>query len=135
MNPEPKSVPCDAQLRVLVAEDGLVNRHLAERLLQDEGFDVTTAENGQLAVAELDQRRFDLVLMDVDMPVMDGLTATREIRERERARGTRTRIVALTSNPNREQCLAAGMDAFLAKPLRLGALRELLGDVLDGSAA
>jgi CheY-like chemotaxis protein len=135
MTLEIHSNPLNTQFRVLVAEDGLVNRHLAERLLQREGCEVITAENGELAVNELDNQRFDLVLMDVEMPVMDGLAATRTIRERERQTGNHTPIVALTSNTNREQCIAAGMDAFLSKPLRLGALREVLGDVLDGNAA
>ncbi|MFV1964954.1 MAG: response regulator [Pirellulaceae bacterium] len=135
MNPQPHAYPLTDPLRVLVAEDGLVNRHLAQRLLQREGCEVTIAANGELAVHELDSQQFDLVLMDIDMPVMDGLTATRTIREKERETGTYTPIVALTSNTNREQCFAAGMDAFLSKPLHLSALRKVLGDVLDGNAA
>jgi len=118
-----------------VAEDGLVNRHLAERLLQREGHRVTVAANGEHAVNEVNNQQFDLVLMDIDMPVMDGLTATRTIREHERQTGAYTPIVALTANTDRERCLAAGMDAFLSKPLLPSALRRVLDDVLDGDAA
>jgi CheY-like chemotaxis protein len=120
---------------VLVAEDGLVNSRLALRLLQREGHDVTLADNGERAVSEVQTGTFDVVLMDVDMPVMDGLAATRAIRARERQTGNRTPIVALTSNTNREECLAAGMDAFLSKPLKTNALRRVLGTVLSGHAA
>lgn len=127
--------PQSASLRVLVAEDGLVNRRLAISVLQREGHEVTLATNGENAVRALRYANFDLVLMDVEMPVMNGLDATRAIRERERNTGTYTPIVALTSNTNREECLEAGMDAFLSKPLRPEALKRVLGRVIKGSAA
>jgi len=135
MNPKKPHEVRTSCLRVLVAEDGLVNRHLALRLLEREGHDVTLAANGEHALKELRKARFDVVLMDVDMPIMNGLEATRAIRARERQTGQRTPIVALTSNTNRDECFAAGMDAFLSKPLRPEALKQILGVVLSGNAA
>ena len=108
-------------LRILLAEDNPVNRQLAIALLNRRGHIVTVAENGQEAVDHVERERFDLVLMDVQMPVMGGFEATRIIRERERASGGHIPIVALTAramNGDRELCLAAGMDEYLAKPLR-----------------
>lgn len=129
------TTPTTVSLRVLLAEDGLVNRRLALSLLEREGHEVTLATNGEHAVKALRYRSFDLVLMDVEMPVMNGLDATRAIRERERDTGTYTPIVALTSNTNRDECLEAGMDAFLSKPLRPEALKRVLGRVLGSNAA
>ena len=123
------------RLQVLVAEDGLVNRLLAVRLLEREGHVVTTVVNGQQATTALRDRYFDLVLMDVEMPIMDGLSATRSIRLQEQTTGTHTPIVALTSSARCEQCLAAGMDAFLSKPLQIDALREILDAVASSAAA
>lgn len=124
-----------ASLRVLVAEDGLVNRRLAVSMLEREGHEVTLATNGETAVKAHRYGQYDLVLMDIEMPIMNGLDATRAIRERERDTGTYTPIIALTSNSNRDECFAAGMDAFLAKPLRTEALRRVLYTVLGSSAA
>lgn len=129
------SGPCTNGLRILVAEDGLVNRRLALCVLQREGHEVTLTTNGENAVQALRCERYDVVLMDVEMPIMNGLQATREIRARERATGTYTPIVALTSNSNREECFAAGMDAFLAKPLRAEALKRVLRVVIGSHAA
>jgi CheY-like chemotaxis protein len=120
-------------LRILLAEDNPVNRQLAIALLTRRGHDVTVAETGQAAVDHVERERFDVVLMDVQMPVMGGFEATRIIRERECASGGHLPIVALTAramNGDRELCLAAGMDEYLAKPLRaadLYATVEALG--------
>lgn len=122
-------------LNVLVAEDGLTNRVLAHGLLTRDGHRVTLAENGERAISRLLDTSYDLVLMDVDMPVMDGLVATRTIRRRESLLGRRTPVIALTSNANRDECLAAGMDAFLAKPLDLEAFRRVVASLLDERAA
>jgi two-component system, sensor histidine kinase and response regulator len=114
--------------KVLLTEDNLVNQKVAARVLQRLGLEVEIANNGEEAVAAMEQRRFDLVLMDLQMPVMDGFTATRVIRERERP-GHATPIVALTANAmvgQRELCLQAGMSAFLTKPLDVARLRETL---------
>jgi CheY-like chemotaxis protein len=131
----PSSSFSQPPLRVLVAEDGFTNRQLALRLLEREGHLPTLVRDGALAVSELRRRHFDVVLMDVEMPGMDGLAATRAIRARERGTGRRTLIIALTSNTDSEKCLAAGMDAFLSKPLRIRALREVLKALLPKTAA
>lgn len=105
-------------LRVLLVEDALVHQKLATNLLQRQGHSVTVSTNGKEAVDLLESQRFDLVLMDVDMPVMDGLAATSAIRDRESKHGGHTAIVAVTSSSGPEECLAAGMDAYISKPLR-----------------
>jgi signal transduction histidine kinase/CheY-like chemotaxis protein len=116
---------------VLLAEDNLVNRMIALEMLQSLGLNVVEAEDGAQAVAQLERRRFDLVLMDLQMPVMDGCTAAERIREREAQFGSpRTPIIALTANAFDEDvahALASGMDAHLAKPYTRSQLREMLG--------
>jgi CheY-like chemotaxis protein len=120
----------DNTLDILLVEDNLVNRRLALRLLARDGHRVVTAEDGAEAVAKFTARAFDLVLMDVQMPVMDGLEAAREIRRHEIAHSTiRTPIIALTANAmigDREQCLASGMDDYLAKPIRPAELSTVI---------
>jgi PAS domain S-box-containing protein len=114
--------------RVLLVEDNIVNQKVAERFLERLGCEVTVADNGEHGAKAYREDRYDLVLMDLQMPVMDGLTATRCIREFE-PQGRRTPIVALTANamPGQEQsCSAAGMDGFLTKPLDLVRLQEVL---------
>jgi signal transduction histidine kinase/CheY-like chemotaxis protein len=128
--------PTSRPLRILLAEDNPVNRQLAIALLHRRGHVVTVAENGQAAVDHVERQRFDLVLMDVQMPVMGGFEATRIIRERERASGGHLPIVALTAramNGDRELCLAAGMDQYLAKPLRAADLYATV-DALGAAA-
>jgi CheY-like chemotaxis protein len=117
-------------LRVLLVEDALVHQKLASNILQRQGHTVTVTENGKQALDLLDRQQFDLVLMDVDMPVMDGLTATCAIRRRESERGGHLAIVAVTSSSGPEECLAAGMDAFIPKPLRSDALNQTMYQVL-----
>jgi signal transduction histidine kinase/DNA-binding response OmpR family regulator/HPt (histidine-containing phosphotransfer) domain-containing protein len=107
-------------LQVLLAEDNVVNQRVAVGLLTKRGHIVTVATNGLEAVAALEGRAFDVVLMDVQMPQMSGLEATVAIRQRERVTGGHTRIVAMTAHVmtgDRERCLAAGMDAYLSKPI------------------
>jgi PAS domain S-box-containing protein len=114
--------------RVLLVEDNVVNQKVARRFLERLGCDVTVAENGVESIAAWEQGAFQIVLMDVQMPVMDGYTATREIRDRERGQ-RRTPIVALTANAmtgQLERCLEAGMDALLTKPLAVEALQDVL---------
>jgi signal transduction histidine kinase len=121
-------------LDILVVEDNLVNSRFVERLLSKRGHDVQVAANGRLGVAAAAERDYDLVLMDVQMPEMDGLEATRTIRAAEDPASRRVPIVALTAHASaedRERCLAAGMDDYLTKPLRL----ELLDRILDRLAA
>jgi CheY-like chemotaxis protein len=107
--------------RILLAEDGLVNQRVVVELLKARGHDVVVASNGQEALATLDRESFDLVLMDVQMPVMDGFEATAAIRSRERESGAHVPVIALTAHAmsgDRERCLQAGMDGYLAKPVR-----------------
>ncbi len=122
-------------LKVLVVEDGHVNRVLAHGLLTREGHSVTLAEDGSRAVSRLLDASYDIVLMDIDMPIMDGLAATRTIRQQEAGLGRRTPVIALTSNTNREECIAAGMDAFLSKPLDVHAFRWVAAAILQERAA
>jgi CheY-like chemotaxis protein len=119
----------DAYLRVLLVEDNLVNQRLAVRLLEKRGHRVAVATSGLEALLALEKESFDLVLMDVQMPVMDGLEATAAIREKEKATGRRQAVVALTAHAmkgDREKCLAAGMDGYLTKPIRPQELDQLL---------
>ncbi|HUF05844.1 MAG TPA: response regulator [Candidatus Binatia bacterium] len=106
--------------RVLLVEDNLVNERVAAGLLARRGHDVTVAHHGGEALALLDRDAFDVVLMDLQMPVMGGIEATIAIRERERDLGGHIRIVAMTAhamNGDRERCLQAGMDGYLSKPI------------------
>ena len=106
--------------RILLVEDNVVNQRVASGLLTRRGHHVTVAQDGREALARLDRETFDLVLMDLQMPVMGGLDATVEIRRRERVTGRHVRIVAMTAhamNSDRERCLAAGMDGYLSKPI------------------
>ena len=116
-----------AGLRVLMVEDNHVNQLVLEEMLRNCGCACTLADNGEEALAILDGQQFDVVLMDMQMPVMDGLTATRELRRREAAEGrARQLVIALTANAlagDREMCLEAGMDDYVAKPVTFDALR------------
>jgi len=115
-----RGVPDGPKLQVLVAEDNPVNQRVAQRVLEKAGHTVTVVDNGRKAVEEFDRRHFDLVLMDVQMPEMDGLEATDAIREREDWSARRTPIVALTAHAmsgDRERCLEHGMDGYVQKPI------------------
>jgi CheY-like chemotaxis protein len=114
--------------RVLVVEDNPVNQLLIRRMLERDGHAVTVAANGLDALWLLETERYDLIFMDVQMPEMDGIEATRRIREQE-PHGVRTPVVALTAGAmqsDRADCLAAGMDAYLSKPIRVEELRNAL---------
>ena len=113
--------PIAKRLNILLAEDNLVNQKLAIRLLEKRGHQVTLAQNGKEALAELQDKTFDLVLMDVQMPEMDGLEATRTLRLREQTTGKHQSVVAMTAlamKGDKERCLDAGMDGYLTKPIR-----------------
>jgi signal transduction histidine kinase/DNA-binding response OmpR family regulator/ligand-binding sensor domain-containing protein len=112
--------PEQRSLRILLAEDNVVNQRVASGLLTRRGHRVTVARDGRDALAQLDREIFDLVLMDLQMPGMGGLDATVAIRRREGVTGRHVRIVAMTAHAmasDREQCLAAGMDGYLSKPI------------------
>ena len=116
-------------LRVLIAEDNLVNQRIAAALLERDGHHVTIVDNGEAAVAAVAHGAFDAILMDVQMPTMNGLDATMAIREFERGRLTRTPIIAMTAHAmqgDRERCVNAGMDDYVTKPVSAGALRRAL---------
>jgi len=144
MIPPAKAPPPVDQLsplgRVLLVEDNSVNREVSVGMLELIGYQVTLAENGQQALAASATETFDLILMDCQMPVMDGFTATAAIRTREQNRNTpRVPIIALTANAmdgDRERCLAAGMDDYVSKPFSQQALTDVLsGWVLPKSSA
>jgi signal transduction histidine kinase/AmiR/NasT family two-component response regulator len=114
--------------RILVAEDNPVNQRLAQRMLEKAGYEVRVASDGHQAIIKFKQESYDLVLMDIQMPVMDGLEATAAIRKLEGG-GRRTPIVAMTAHAmkeDRERCLAAGMDDYLTKPVQATALASVL---------
>jgi two-component system sensor histidine kinase/response regulator len=122
-----------ARLRILLAEDNAVNQALALRLLGMEGHDVTVANNGREAIRVLEQNRFDLILMDVQMPEMGGFEATKIIREREQAAGGHIPIIAMTAHAlkgDRERCLEAGMDSYVSKPIHPDGLFQAIDAVL-----
>ena len=124
--------------RVLLAEDNAVNRELAELALGQMGHEVTSVTDGREALAALETGRFDLVLMDIQMPEVNGLDATRRIRERERQKGTgHLPIVAMTAHAmaeDRYRCLDVGMDGYVTKPVRPEELARAMADVLRDSA-
>jgi len=128
-----------AQLRILAAEDNATNQLVLKTVLHSLGVSPTIVEDGQQAVEAWAREPFDLVLMDIQMPVMDGVAATREIRRREALQGqARTPIVALSANAMAHQVadyLAAGMDGHLAKPLQIAKLYETLVSVLEATEA
>ncbi len=123
----------EPRLQVLVAEDHPVNQTLCRRILEKRGHIVTTAGNGRAAVDAFERQTFDLILMDMQMPEMDGLAATRAIRFLEAERQLRpTPIVAVTANAmssDRDQCLAAGMDAYVSKPIRAQQLWTVIAEL------
>jgi CheY-like chemotaxis protein len=126
--------PSSGGMRVLLAEDSMVNQKLAVALLEKGGHAVVVAENGEIAVDLAARQQFDVVLMDVQMPVMDGIDATKAIREHEKTSGNRIPIIALTAHAmagDRERCLQAGMDKHMSKPLELKELHARLNEIVE----
>jgi len=126
------------ELRILLAEDHPVNRRVATEMLSRRGHRVEVAANGREAVEMSSREEFDVILMDVHMPVMDGLTATRLIREREHGSGSHVPILAVTAGAtleDRENCLSAGMNGFVSKPFRAEELLRSLEDLAAGDGA
>ncbi|MDW8238955.1 MAG: response regulator, partial [Acidobacteriota bacterium] len=137
-SPEPDWGLSQQPLRILVAEDNLVNQKLMQSLLTKWGHTCVIAANGRDALAALHQQPFDLILMDVQMPEMNGLEATAAIREQEKTNGGHIPIIALTAHAmkgDRERCLQAGMDSYIPKPIQAHALFQMIEDVALHSRA
>ncbi len=131
---EPEAAVDCAHIRLLIAEDNVINQRVVLKTLQRHGFQTETVGDGRQALQALAAGEYDLVLMDVQMPGMDGLQATRAIRSEERGTGRHIPIVALTAHAmasEREKCLAAGMDAHITKPIRPD---ELIATILEFTA-
>ncbi len=113
--------------RVLLVEDNPVNRKVAKKIFEKGGCDVVTAENGRIALEILEQKSFDMIFMDVQMPEMDGFTATGHIRESEKLRDTP--VIAMTAHAmkgDRERCIEAGMDDYISKPVKAAAIHDMV---------
>lgn len=124
--------------RVLPVEDNAVNQTLAIRLLEKRGYVVSVAGDGREALAALEKDNFDVVLMDIQMPEMDGLEATAAIRQKEKFSGRHIPIIAMTANAlkgDQERCLEAGMDAYIAKPIRTKELFAAIEAIFDRNGA
>jgi two-component system, sensor histidine kinase and response regulator len=123
----PSVVVGKGPFRILLAEDNVVNQRLTRLLLEKAAHKVTVASNGHEAVKALDESEFDLVFMDVQMPQLNGLEATKEIRAREKSTGRHIPIIAMTAHAmkgDRDTCIAAGMDGYLSKPIRAAEMFE-----------
>ena len=120
-------------LRILVAEDNVINQKLARRLLEKMGHQVIVAESGLDALAQVQKRTFDVILMDVQMPEMDGFAATQAIREWEKDLGSHIAIIAMTAHAMKgdyEMCLSVGMDGYITKPINTEGLKNIIQQVL-----
>lgn len=137
--PIPESQPVEQRsYDILLVEDSLFNQKLAVGLLEKRGHRVTVANNGVEGLETLSRRRFELVLMDIQMPEMDGLEATRRIRDEERKTGLHVPIIAMTAQAmigDRERCLESGMDAYVVKPIHAKQLYETIDAVLSDQPA
>jgi two-component system, sensor histidine kinase and response regulator len=121
------------RVRILSADDNPVNQRVAVRLLKKRGYTVVVAGNGREVLTALDNGKFDLVLMDVQMPELDGFETTAAIRAKEQSTGAHIPIVAMTAHAlkgDQEHCLAAGMDGYLSKPIRVQELLAIVEDQL-----
>ncbi len=137
IRPEGSRAVGRAPLRVLLAEDSVVNQKLAVALLEQQGHSVHVASSGREAVEALEADTFDVVLMDVQMPEMDGLEATRAIRRAEQPSGRHVPIIAMTAyamKGDEQRCLEAGMDDYLSKPIRAAGLYETMARVVEGAS-
>lgn len=120
-------------LKILLVEDNFLNQRFAKATLTKAGHSVDLAENGKIALLKFRENPYDIILMDVQLPIMDGLEATRQIRELEKESGKRSRIVAVTAyalEKDRKSCIEAGMDFFLAKPFKPIQLLNMLQKVM-----
>ncbi|MBF0526489.1 MAG: response regulator, partial [Deltaproteobacteria bacterium] len=135
---EVRPIPPDAQpkLHILLVEDNPVNQRLAVALLCSRGHTTVVSATGLEALAALDKEKFDMVLMDIQMPEMDGFEATQKIREKEKSIGTRLPIMAMTAHAmkgDRERCLDAGMDGYISKPFSASELFKAIEELISAS--
>ena len=124
------------QVDVLVAEDTLFNRKFIRRLLERNGFTATIVENGKKALDLLEDKSFDIILMDVQMPIMDGFEATKAIRENEKLTGRHIPVIAMTAHAmkgDRQKCIEAGMDEYISKPISSQTLIKLMNSLVPGN--
>jgi two-component system sensor histidine kinase/response regulator len=125
-----------SRYKVLLAEDNAVNQKLAVRLLEKQGHSVTVANNGEEVMQSLTSNSYHIILMDVQMPILDGLETTRRIREQEQTSGEHIPIIAMTAHAmkgDRERCLDAGMDSYISKPIQVDILFETMHEVITGT--
>jgi CheY-like chemotaxis protein len=122
------------RLNILLAEDNRINRKVALRMLQQEGHEVSVANDGKELINAWEKNKFDLILMDLQMPEIDGLEATRIIRAKEQELDCRIPIIAMTAHAlqsDRDRCLEAGMDGYVSKPVHMLELRRIMESVLE----
>ncbi|MEE8269316.1 MAG: response regulator [Nitrospinaceae bacterium] len=126
--------------KILLADDNPVNRDLTTRLLERKGHEITTAENGKEAVDRFLEGSFDVILMDLEMPVVSGIEAARQIRAKEKAAGmdtpVYTPIIAMTAHDEeteRAACLVVGMDGFIGKPIDIKTLHQTIQEIVEAS--
>ncbi|MFH1943009.1 MAG: response regulator, partial [bacterium] len=132
---EKKGISMDSSLKILLAEDNAINRKLAKALLQKKGWSVVTVMDGKEALERLKIESFDLILMDVQMPVMDGYIATNKIRQKEASKGGHIPIIAMTAHAmkgDREKCMEAGMDDYVSKPMKAEELYSAIQRSMNG---
>jgi len=123
------------RLSILLAEDNPVNQKVAATMLEKGGHLVVVASDGKEALNTFERESFDLILMDVQMPEVDGFEATKQIREREKANGGHIPIVAMTAQAlsgDRDRCLAAGMDDYISKPITQANLFSVIDNLANG---
>ena len=125
----------NGSLHVLLAEDGAINQRVFRAILEKEGHTLRLTDNGRDALAAFDAERFDVILLDVQMPEMDGLEVAAAIRAREQGTGRHTPLLGVSAHADRATCLAAGMDNHVAKPVQPRQLLQALAEALSVAGA
>ena len=123
----------NSHYRILIADDNLVDRKLLVRLMEKNGHEVDAVESGSEVIFATKNKKYDLILMDLQMPEMDGIETTRKIRLEEESKKDRTAIIAITAHAmqeDKERCLASGMDGYISKPIKVNELMETIDKVL-----
>jgi CheY-like chemotaxis protein len=121
-------------LNILLVEDDLINQKVAVSILKRKGHTITIADNGEIGVDYYIKNQYDVILMDIQMPVMDGIEATKTIRKKEKETGKKIIIIAVTAyslDKDRERIMAAGMDNYLSKPYKPSDLHNIIEDTLN----